>query len=100
MGTTAVSDSLKIQLQGGSGHAEFSPIDEEEGLESAAPQQRSQPKPEELGNTRGKRMAMKFVNKIANKEKYTQVRIWSTPLPVAQKSAHPSMIIIIWLHSY
>lgn len=29
---------------------------------------------DELGNSRGKRMAMKFVNKIANKEKYTQVR--------------------------
>ena len=30
-------------------------------------------RPEELGNSRGKRMAMKFVNKIATKEKYTQV---------------------------
>lgn len=30
-------------------------------------------RPDELGNSRGKRMAMKFVNKIASKEKYTQV---------------------------
>jgi hypothetical protein len=82
MGTHPVSDSLRLHVSGATPSAEVGGSDPGLEFESAeAPGgtgagERSPlgaVKPEELGNSRGKRMAMKFVNKIANKEKYTQV---------------------------
>ena len=75
MGTRPVSESLKLRMSANRPPMERQASGDSEGLvEEATPSGRP-PRPEDLGNTRGKRLAMKFVNKIANKEKYTQVAI-------------------------
>lgn len=82
LGTRTVSDSLRLQVTGEQpaadqqGSMATTAEDDFEG-NGASGGTLPQPgaKPEELGNSRGKRMAMKFVNKIASKEKYTQVRM-------------------------
>ena len=73
MGTMTVSDTLKLNLPGTPLASEGVPAEEEEDPEQSSSKQ--SPKPEDLGNTRGKRMAMKFVNKIASKDKYTKVSL-------------------------
>ena len=75
MGTHPVSDSLRLNVSGvrPSGDMEYEGADAPSGTEAGGNSPTPAPKPEELGNSRGKRMAMKFVNKIASKEKYTQV---------------------------
>lgn len=73
MGTTSVSESLKLSPQNRPQQTSIGSIDEEREENSVTSSGHS-PRPEDLGNTRGKRMAMKFVNKIASKEKYTQVQ--------------------------
>ena len=75
MGTHPVSDSLRLNVSGArpSGDMEYEGADAPGEAESGGNSPASAKKPEELGNSRGKRMAMKFVNKIASKEKYTQV---------------------------
>lgn len=82
MGTLTVSDTLKLNLQGSQRQSmeggEADEEQEDQNLPSGTGRQA--PKPEDLGNTRGKRMAMKFVNKIANKEKYTQVCLYTASL--------------------
>ena len=78
MGTHPVSDSLRLHVSGARPSADRGESMEYEGADApggadAGGSAPAAPKPEELGNSRGKRMAMKFVNKIASKEKYTQV---------------------------
>ena len=81
LGTRTVSDSLRLQVTGEQPAADLQGSDaattgEDFEGNGASGGSSAQPgaRPEELGNSRGKRMAMKFVNKIASKEKYTQVR--------------------------
>ena len=76
MGTLTVSDTLKLNLPG-TPHASDAGLEGDEDEDSQPGSARQAPKPEDLGNTRGKRMAMKFVNKIANKDKYTKVSLFS-----------------------
>lgn len=73
MGSRPVSESLKLKKANSRRSLERQASADSEGLlEEATPSGRP-PRPEDLGNTRGKRLAMKFVNKIASKDKYTQV---------------------------
>ena len=79
---TQVSDSLRLRVSGEQPSQEQQAATEStsdadyegNGMAtggSSVP--RAEASRDELGNSRGKRMAMKFVNKIASKEKYTQV---------------------------
>ena len=86
LGTYPVSDSLRLHvtgerpadLQGQPEAGEEGIAFEGEGDDDFGSNKRPGSKPDDMGNSRGKRMAMKFVNKIASKEKYTQVRVLST----------------------
>jgi len=75
MGTHPVSADLRLHVSGArpSGDPECEAEEAGGGAQAGGRIPPGGAKPEELGNSRGKRMAMKFVNKIANKEKYTQV---------------------------
>ena len=85
MGQLPVSDNLRLHMTGRRPSLDRPISEEEQALEEAEAADSSipypdtpkgsgrPPRPEDLGNSRGKRMAMKFVNKIANKDKYTQV---------------------------
>lgn len=80
LGTHQVSDSLRLRVTGDHAAAEprhsleESPnLEYEENGDTTAHAPQSEARPDEMGNSRGKRMAMKFVNRIASKEKYTQV---------------------------
>lgn len=82
MGTRPVSETLKLRTASGRNSMDKQSFHDTEDMLTEVDVSQSAderiasgrpPRPEELGNTRGKRLAMKFVNKIANKEKYTQV---------------------------
>ncbi len=82
LGTRTVSESLRLQVTGEEPAADqqgnFAATAEgqiETNGASSGPDSQPGSRPDALGNSRGKRRAMKFVNKIASKEKYTQVRL-------------------------